>query len=736
LKNRKLFAIITLVAFMMTLLPLAAFAAADRHASIAVIDKTSVTAGDGSEAKITVYVRNSNNSVASDSVYVVSSRATTDTINQTAYDAASGKYEFKVKSDVVGTAQIAVGLGTPADIASYLAGGSSAKSADEAKIIKVFDLTFTASGVDKVRTTAVTTNVAGATVSVADPTVETTNINVTGQTPKGNGIEYYEITFTVTSAGGAPVADQEVVFSVSDSALKLNKTTATTDAAGTVKVRVTAEKAFSNHNEYVRAKAGDKNAYAHVNFDSPGVFDIVHISGGNEVTARNQEYSFKFRLNDLNGNRVTSGSYTVTAPTRPSDVSLPENMTVNTDYTVALDKDNNFEIKIPGGKLNKDGDYVVRVSLDNGKYIDVPFTVKKQGELVRMELSYDTNAVALGASSSDATIKYYDAEGIVKKVSPTFSGITFSATPGAFVTNVDQTTGAITFGTDRNLTGTILVTAVDTAEKLSATYTMTVAKEIAGFEVTVPENAVVNETTKVQLQLVDVDGLAIGAGNAATISSKSFVVTSKPADAVVTANAGAGFDADLKEKGNPVVDVKSNVPGEVTVTVVVGIDPDGTGSKPAVNYAKTFTVNFGLAPQDKPVYGAKNVTMFIGSTGYVKDGVAATMDQAPFIQDNRTFVPVRMVATALGATNEDTMWDPATQTITLVRPDMTVTMTVGSNVLTKSDGTTVVADVAPFIVAETGRTVIPFRAIAEAFGADVEAVFAADGTVTAVTFQQ
>ena len=97
-------------------------------------------------------------------------------------------------------------------------------------------------------------------------------------------------------------------------------------------------------------------------------------------------------------------------------------------------------------------------------------------------------------------------------------------------------------------------------------------------------------------------------------------------------------------------------------------------------------------------------------------------DLAPFIQDNRTFVPVRVVGEALGAEVE---WDAATQTVTIAREDLTATLTIGSNEITLSDGTVLVSDVSPYI--KEGRTVLPFRVIGEIFGAEVEAVSAADG---------
>ncbi len=110
--------------------------------------------------------------------------------------------------------------------------------------------------------------------------------------------------------------------------------------------------------------------------------------------------------------------------------------------------------------------------------------------------------------------------------------------------------------------------------------------------------------------------------------------------------------------------------------------------------------------------------MFIGATGYVQDGAAKVTDVAPFIQDGRTFVAVRPLADAFGC---EIGWNEATQTVTLTRADITVTIVIGSNAITVvKDGvtSTVTADVPAFI--KDGRTVLPFRAVGEAFGYNVD----------------
>jgi hypothetical protein len=76
-------------------------------------------------------------------------------------------------------------------------------------------------------------------------------------------------------------------------------------------------------------------------------------------------------------------------------------------------------------------------------------------------------------------------------------------------------------------------------------------------------------------------------------------------------------------------------------------------------------------------------------------------------------VPLRAIFEALGATVD---WNPATQTITALKDNTTVTLRIGSNVLVRN-GQNIALDVPPKIVG--GRTVVTARAVAESFGATV-----------------
>lgn len=95
------------------------------------------------------------------------------------------------------------------------------------------------------------------------------------------------------------------------------------------------------------------------------------------------------------------------------------------------------------------------------------------------------------------------------------------------------------------------------------------------------------------------------------------------------------------------------------------------------------------------------------------DGAPLDMDLPPEVRNERTMVPIRAVAEALGA---DVEWVADTQQIVMTRAGSTVIMTLDQTAATV-DGQTIQMDVAPY--ATEGRTLIPARYVAEFFGQTV-----------------
>ncbi len=90
------------------------------------------------------------------------------------------------------------------------------------------------------------------------------------------------------------------------------------------------------------------------------------------------------------------------------------------------------------------------------------------------------------------------------------------------------------------------------------------------------------------------------------------------------------------------------------------------------------------------------------------------MDVAPYVKNGRTYLPVRYVAMALGVAPENIYY--ADGVVTLLKGGVAVQLTIGSNVL-KVNGAEIKMDVPAEI--SNGRTMLPFRWVAQALGASV-----------------
>ncbi len=89
-------------------------------------------------------------------------------------------------------------------------------------------------------------------------------------------------------------------------------------------------------------------------------------------------------------------------------------------------------------------------------------------------------------------------------------------------------------------------------------------------------------------------------------------------------------------------------------------------------------------------------------------------DVQPRLINDRTMVPLRAIFEALGAEVE---WNGDTQTVSAIRDDTVVVAIIGDNSMFINDEEKIM-DVAPMII--DGRTLVPVRFVAEAFGCDVE----------------
>ncbi|OPY63671.1 MAG: hypothetical protein A4E56_00394 [Pelotomaculum sp. PtaU1.Bin065] len=114
----------------------------------------------------------------------------------------------------------------------------------------------------------------------------------------------------------------------------------------------------------------------------------------------------------------------------------------------------------------------------------------------------------------------------------------------------------------------------------------------------------------------------------------------------------------------------------------------------------------------------KSVVFKIGVPEYVLNGQTpgTKMDVAPFVENDRTFVPVRFLGNALGISNDNITWDNNTQTATIKGTKATLQMTIDkAQVVSNNQAKTI--DVAPIL--KSDRTFLPARYVAEGLGYQV-----------------
>jgi hypothetical protein len=132
---------------------------------------------------------------------------------------------------------------------------------------------------------------------------------------------------------------------------------------------------------------------------------------------------------------------------------------------------------------------------------------------------------------------------------------------------------------------------------------------------------------------------------------------------------------------------------------------DAAGNKGTATVTVTYT---------KPVVKQTVVKVQIGSDIMTVNGKVVQLDAAPEIVNGRTFLPLRAISEALGATVD---YIADTQGITVVLGTNTIGLQIG-NTSAVVNGTVMTLDAPPYI--KNSRTMVPLRVIAEGLGATVE----------------
>jgi hypothetical protein len=535
------------------------------------------------------------------------------------------------------------------------------------------------------------------------------SVSDSGTGKPANGVDTYTITASVT-ANRIPVSGKEVTFSITKgSGATLTASRATTDITGKATVKIYATKAGTYTVQARTTISPNPSAWPtkDVKFGTPGVVSIKAESGDNAKVSRTggTTWSRKFSAYDASGTRVkidatdlANMSLTKVVVTKPSGAALTD----SNGFALSVDDGYGF-IDITRSALTRDGDYEVKIYLPNGSAVSYKFNAKEQGEIVRMALDYGADSYAAGSFVPKPSITYYDAEGYTSSGSYTGSGdINLGISDASFLTAAGiGSNGSFTL---KDKSGVITMTAVDTAKNLVATHVITVEKAASYLKLTPQTVGAVGGEVTVDIELVDVDGKKVAIGIEADAPKSSATIIAKPEGAIASTDS---LDVDDFNNGEASVKVSSSVEGDVTLQVII-VDTSSTATSTGRAYTGACTVSFGRISA-----GGGQVIFIVGAPSYVAGNQVFAAESPAYIENGRTFLGVRDMGTAIGATIE---WDQASETATLSKDGIVVKVTVGASriTLTKSGATSEIEIDAP-ARNNAGRVYLPFRAVMEAF---------------------
>lgn len=104
---------------------------------------------------------------------------------------------------------------------------------------------------------------------------------------------------------------------------------------------------------------------------------------------------------------------------------------------------------------------------------------------------------------------------------------------------------------------------------------------------------------------------------------------------------------------------------------------------------------------------------YASDIGVIVNDTKLCFDVPPMVENGRTLVPLRAIFEALGA---DVTWDNTTSTATSQKDGVTISLTLGKDVMYVNSAEKHLDAPAEAV---SGRTLVPVRAISEAFGCDV-----------------
>lgn len=445
-------------------------------------------------------------------------------------------------------------------------------------------------------------------------------------------------------------------------------------------------------------------------------------------------------------------------PVAPSSMKITVDTkggTSNRTFTVTFDDDyvmgENDELAYQ--QYNKDGDavpgtntkYVDITSVKDGKFTftksfdedtasvkftferngvadkDLTATVKLEspyGELKELDYDFGSAIVKQGEKVS-GTVYYVNTDGKRTDITDEVEGYFFSCDDNSVIASSNTTTGELTIADNAKLGSVIKANAFYNGKTI--TTSLTVVSDADPGDVKMNRTSYnAGEELGLEFTLLDDKGQT---------KKLDFFPSNIDIRWIDSSVSDPGFRVNLTDHGASIT-----TKGKLLTSITC--DKPCTGK-----FEITFTDDKGHAYQvvsdtftfkdpDAEPEGAEKVVVTIGSTTMQVDGKNKTIIAPPIIDNGRTYVPLRAISEAFGATVD---WKQATNLITIDRGDTHIVMTPYKLAYTLN-GQEKMMDVAPYISTAYASTMVPVRFIADAFGFDSIPEYNADNTTRAVTF--
>ncbi len=352
---------------------------------------------------------------------------------------------------------------------------------------------------------------------------------------------------------------------------------------------------------------------------------------------------------------------------------------------------------------------------------DLTATVKLEspyGELKELDYDFGSAIVKQGEKVS-GTVYYVNTDGKRTDITDEVEGYFFSCDDNSVIASSNTTTGELTIADNAKLGSVIKANAFYNGKTI--TTSLTVISDADPGDVKMNRTSYnAGEELGLEFTLLD---------DKSQTKKLDFFPSNIDIRWIDSSVSDPGFRVNLTDHGASIT-----TKGKLLTSITC--DKPCTGK-----FEITFTDDKGHAYQvvsdtftfkdpDAEPEGAEKVVVTIGSTTMQVDGKNKTIIAPPIIDNGRTYVPLRAISEAFGATVD---WKQATNLITIDRGDTHIVMTPYKLAYTLN-GQEKMMDVAPYISTAYASTMVPVRFIADAFGFDSIPEYNADNTTRAVTF--